>query len=211
MCNDEITNKYLYEKAIEGRKHHLENYNHWMNMYAIFNGALFVGLYSIGGKNVSESDYIFKLAILILGCIAGWFWFMSVCGFYRWIISWIRVVSYYESKLEENKDKNKEEKRVYRLFDDNKFDSTREKQVYPFSTQKITRAFTFCVAVIWTLLLAYDIFFRLNTPNICCIIFISIIFIVFVCIAIAICNAKFRENLTKTHKYIKDLENKQND
>lgn len=207
MSDDKPTNKDLYEKAIEGRKHLLENYNHWMNMYAIFNGALFVGLYSIGGKNVSESDYIFKLAILILGCIAGWFWFMSVCGFYRWILSWIHVVSYYESKFDEDK----EEKRVYRLFDDYKFDSTKEKQVYPFSTQKITRAFTFCVAVIWTLLLAYDIFCILNTPNICCILFISIIFIAFVCIAIAMCNAKFRENLTKTHKYIKDLEKRQKD
>ena len=81
-------NKYLYEKAIEGRQFHMECFNHWMNMYAIINGALFAGLYA-----VEKTSHI--LSILVLGCLAGWFWHFSVHGFYRWIISWIRIVKCY--------------------------------------------------------------------------------------------------------------------
>lgn len=136
--------KYLYERAIEGRRFHMECFNHWMNMYAIINGALFAGLYTV--KTTS-----YTLSILVLGCLAGWFWFFSVCGFYRWIISWIRVVSHYEKKLFSS-DKPEGQYLVYNIFDEKK------KELYPFSTQKITQAFTFCVAIVWTVLLAYFIF-----------------------------------------------------
>lgn len=57
--------KYLFDKVIKARYEHIHFYNHWMNMYAIFNGALFVGLYT-------EKDYIFlKFLIVILGTVAG--------------------------------------------------------------------------------------------------------------------------------------------
>lgn len=36
---NEEDKKYLYDKAVEGRAQHLQLFNHWMNMYAIFNGA----------------------------------------------------------------------------------------------------------------------------------------------------------------------------
>lgn len=143
--------KYLYERAIEGRRFHMECFNHWMNMYAIINGALFAGLYTV--KTTS-----YTLSILVLGCLAGWFWFFSVCGFYRWIISWIRIVSYYEKKLFSS-DKPEGQHLVYNIFDENKDKENKKnkkKKLYPFSTQKITRAFTFCVAIVWTVLLAYS-------------------------------------------------------
>lgn len=151
--------KYLYERAIEGRRFHMECFNHWMNMYAIINGALFAGLYTVKTTN-------YTLSILVLGCLAGWFWFFSVCGFYRWIISWIRVVSHYEKKLFSS-DKPEGQYLVYNIFDENmdkeKKDKKEEgkskkKKLYPFSTQKITQAFTLCVAIVWTVLLAYFIF-----------------------------------------------------
>lgn len=170
--------KYLYEKAIEGRKFHMECFNHWMNMYAIINGALFAGLYSV------KDSTAYSLSILVLGCMAGWFWFFSVCGFYRWIISWIRVVSHYEEKLlsqEPPKDNclvykifdvsagvapalPKNNCLVYKIFDENNENKENEENktkkiewLYPFSTQKITRAFTFGVAMVWTILLAYKL------------------------------------------------------
>ena len=148
--------KYLYEKAIEGRKFHMECFNHWMNMYAIINGALFAGLYSV------KDSTAYSLSILVLGCMAGWFWFFSVCGFYRWIISWIRVVSHYEEKLL-SQEPPKDNCLVYKIFDEkdeNKENKEEEKKIewlYPFSTQKITRAFTFGVAMVWTVLLAYKL------------------------------------------------------
>ena len=151
--------KYLYEKAIEGRKFHMECFNHWMNMYAIINGALFAGLYSV------KDSTAYSLSILVLGCMAGWFWFFSVCGFYRWIISWIRVVSHYEEKLL-SQEPPKGNCLVYKIFEENNENEEnnekeeKEKKIewlYPFSTQKITRAFTFGVAVVWTILLAYKL------------------------------------------------------
>ena len=154
-------NKYLYEKAIEGRQFHMECFNHWMNMYAIINGALFAGLYA-----VEKTSHI--LSILILGCLAGWFWHFSVHGFYRWIISWIRIVSHYEEKLFSN-ETSKKKHLVYKIFDEGKKKSTCWEKIkaffskigfstkYPFSTQKLTRAFTFCVAIVWTVLLAFSI------------------------------------------------------
>ena len=159
-------NKYLYEKAIEGRQFHMECFNHWMNMYAIINGALFAGLYTV--KEISHT-----LSILVLGCLAGWFWHFSVHGFYRWIISWVKIVSHYEEKLFSN-ETSKNEHLVYKIFDEDSKEEDREeklhsdreekknkkknkKKMYPFSTQKLTRAFTLCVAIVWTVLLAYSI------------------------------------------------------
>ena len=147
-------NKYLYDKAIEGRQFHMECFNHWMNMYAIINGALFAGLYTV--KEISHT-----LSILVLGCLAGWFWHFSVHGFYRWIISWIKIVSHYEEKLFSN-ETSKNEHLVYKIFDEDSKEEDRnekknKKKKYPFSTQKLTRAFTLCVAIVWTVLLAYSI------------------------------------------------------
>lgn len=126
-------------------------------MYAIINGALFAGLYSV------KDSTAYSLSILVLGCMAGWFWFFSVCGFYRWIISWIRVVSHYEEKLL-SQEPPKDNCLVYKIFDEkdenkeNKENKTEKREwLYPFSTQKITRAFTFGVAMVWTVLLAYKL------------------------------------------------------
>ncbi len=49
QCKEDKFNcifKY-YEKAIEGRNFHYQNYNTWANYYSIFTGALFVGFYKI--------------------------------------------------------------------------------------------------------------------------------------------------------------------
>ena len=37
----------FYEKAIEGRNFHYQNYNTWANYYAIFTGALFIAYYTM--------------------------------------------------------------------------------------------------------------------------------------------------------------------
>ena len=50
--------KYLFDKVIQARYEHIHFYNHWMNMYAIFNGALFVCLYTLNGKNTENSHFI---------------------------------------------------------------------------------------------------------------------------------------------------------
>ena len=133
---------FLYEKAIEGRKHHQENFNHWMNMYAIFNGALFIGYYNMP----VVAGQMFKMLIVFLGCVAGWAWYFSLKGFYSWIISWIQLVKKREEKLDElyMQDCNAV---VYRFYEGRK----------TTSTQKVTKLFTFLTALAWSVLLAENI------------------------------------------------------
>jgi len=143
-----------YEKAIEGRFQHMSQFNHWMNMFAIFNGALFVGYYNVvkecACEKVNPCCPVFILAsvILLLGVISAWLWFFSACGFYRWNISWINLVKKFEK--EELVDKH-----VYRAFvypEKTKFFKTT-----PFSTQKLVRFFVLCVAIAWSLIAAFNI------------------------------------------------------
>ena len=143
----------LYKISIEGYQKHWDHYNHWMNMYAIFNGALFVGMYSII-KETKEELIIFQLCICVLGCISAWFWLFSARGFYRWLISWIKIVKKHEKFFvddiltsfdAEYKDKKMY---VYNLFikaGNEKYFKTR-----PFSTQKLTQWFAGSVAFVWT-------------------------------------------------------------
>ena len=140
---NEEDKKYLYDKAVEGRAQHLQLFNHWMNMYAIFNGALFVGYYSLCDKN----QHMLEIIIIALGVISGWCWYFSTRGFYRWIISWINVVKMHEKLALNNKS-------VYRAFIYTNSEEGRYK-TKPFSTQKITKCFSLSVAIAWSLLFLY--------------------------------------------------------
>lgn len=147
-----------YKVAIEERARHQQNYNHWMNMYAIFNGALLIAFTADGVCD------LFKLLVSLLGVFTSSLWIMSVNGYYDWIISWIKVVSFYEAKLqmEVNNESNEGENvYIYRLF-------AKKGKNFPFSTQKCTRAFTISVLVGWCLLSIYEmlkIFPETNTKT----------------------------------------------
>ncbi len=176
----------LYKTAIEGYQSHWEHYNHWMNMYAIFNGALFVGLYTLG----QTADFVLKLAILLLGCISSWFWLFSARGFYRWIISWINVVKKQEKLLEtelvksgnneQNQQFKAEDTYIYRAFI---FGKKKSPFTYtPFSTQKLTQWFSGSVAVIWSGITIYSLWKEFKIfQNIC-----PILYVIFGAIVLAI-------------------------
>lgn len=80
-----------YEKAIEGRNFHYNNYNTWVNYYAIFTGALFVGYYTIIDK--CKINVIIPCLIVVLGCITSIAWHLTVKGHYHWMLSWYRNCS----------------------------------------------------------------------------------------------------------------------
>ena len=190
-----------YKVAIEERARHQQNYNHWMNMYAIFNGALLIAFTADG------TCELFKLLVSLLGVFTSSLWIMSVNGYYDWIISWIKVVSFYEAKLK-NEDKDVY---IYRLF-------AKTKKKFPFSTQKCTRAFTISVLVGWCLLSIYEmlkIFPETNTKtemkeilklvkNFMCenILYTLLILgvLIVIILLVLICSKKLREELTNTHK-----------
>ncbi|MBQ8669031.1 hypothetical protein IJ472_04575 [bacterium] len=133
-----------YEKAIEGRNFHYQNYNTWVNYYSIFNGALFVGYYSL-----KDGDLL-KTIIVLLGFVTAICWHLTVKGHYNWMISWINIVHEYENKLSELSD-NEENYYVYNVY-------TRPKKDFynkNLSTQKMTSIFTFVVCISWGILLTY--------------------------------------------------------
>ena len=182
--------KFLYEKAIDGYQQHHRNFNHWMNMYAISNGALFVGLYSLKGCGIWEPNFL-RLIILLLGVVVGWCWFFSVCGFYRWILSWINVVRRCEAPLNGHT-------KPYGLFIHLPTEHTDRLLYYkPFSTQKLTKMFTLMVALLWSLLLGW--FLCNNIVPVCCKKIFIIVFPASIGLFIVICNILCREDLKDTH------------
>ncbi len=200
---NEEDKKYLYDKAVEGRTQHLQLFNHWMNMYALFNGALFVGYYSLCDKN----QVILEIIIIALGVISGWCWHFSARGFYIWIISWINVVKMHEKLAFNNKS-------VYRAFIYPNSEEGRYK-TKPFSTQKLTIYFSLSVAIAWSLLFAYrGIFLFISCHRDCHLIdcnsfYIAIYFGLLLAITgflIVLCKKIGREtDLKKTHYLFKSI------
>ena len=191
----------MYKIAIDGYHNHFERYNHWMNMYAIFNGALFVGLHSIIDKSCNSEGFdllpFLQLLIFALGCISSWFWFFSAKGFYRWNISWVKTVAHHENKFIQNclGNESKEDVYVYKVFRK----SGKEKcfETRPFSTQKITQWFTGCVALAWSVITI--LFLVKNNSELGCQTIFVVVFIL-VTVIIASCLWTCRESdLAESH------------
>lgn len=154
-----------YEKAIEGRNFHYQNYNTWVNYYSIFNGALFVGYYSL----LQEKSSFLLFFITLLGFISAFCWHSTVKGHYIWMISWINIVHNYEEELHtivdeiNNKYTNAPEKiekyNVYNVYTRPKKDFYRKN----ISTQKMTSAFTFIVCIAWGILIGYSLFYLMDS------------------------------------------------
>lgn len=140
--------KYMFDKSIQARYEHIHFYNHWMNMYAIFNGALFVCLYTLVKEcKCWDRNLFLFLEILtsLLGVIAGWCWHFSSKGFYDWLLSYIKNTNEHENNL-----KIKEKDKVFNIFY-GKFKNGKLAK-NPYSTQKLTQCFTLFVALSWSVI-----------------------------------------------------------
>lgn len=150
-CSEfDICFKY-YEKAIEGRNFHYQNYNTWVNYYAIFTGALFVGYYSIIGN--CKINAIIPCLIVFLGYITSLCWHLTVKGHYHWMLSWIKVVQSYEKKLAKILKKSGPKGwYVYTVY------SNPPANIYHknISSQKLTSIFTLIVCIAWGVLLLFE-------------------------------------------------------
>lgn len=130
-----------YEKAIEGRNEHYHNYNSWVNLYAIFTGAIFIGFY-----NVKENFYL-QLILSLVGIITSVCWLNSVRGFYHWINSWIIVLHKYEQEL----NKLTSSENLFSVYNVHK-NILETKHQNNLSTQKITVFFVICIVIGWNLI-----------------------------------------------------------
>lgn len=179
QCNEDKFNcifKY-YEKAIEGRNFHYQNYNTWANYYSIFTGALFVGFYTI------KQNSFLQFLIILVGLVTSICWNLTVKGHYYWMLSWINVVQDYEKELAGISKKNEEKEYfVYSVYK-NTCENFLHKNI---SSQKITSKFTFFISIAWAFLFSktiYDNLRRLELINFlscskshCCLCVLSLFF-----------------------------------
>ena len=82
-----------YMRAIKAREHHYNNFNYWMNFYAIIIGALFVGYYKI------KEDELLKAIVTFIGFATTLAWLQSFRGYYHWIKHWMNVVIFHEENF----------------------------------------------------------------------------------------------------------------
>lgn len=157
--------KYAYEKAIEAYWKHVDRYHTWMNYYSIFNGALFIGYYSLWTTENNKIQttlcwLILLMLVALMGIIASCSWLKSLKGHEKWESNWINIVKLYETIG------------VYNLIVAEKTDvefsntTTNKKPVFgendsfkAYSTHKITEEFVKWVIVGWIVCFIMPLFY----------------------------------------------------
>lgn len=161
--------RYAYEKAIEAYWKHVDRYHTWMNYYAIFNGALFVGFCTLltatskidlwkQGKDADimiSNDYIYlQLLVCILGIISSFCWLCSLKGHSTWMNNWMRIIEKYEIVNVYNIIIASESE--FRLENNSKNRPMLYKEYYKaYSTPNITKVFIRSVISGWILTYVY--------------------------------------------------------
>lgn len=135
----------FYEKAIEGRNFLYKHYIQYMNLYAIFTGALFVAFYTLLDKPGYNR---YSLLVALLGLMTSFLWLCSVKGYYAWIISWLNVVRFYEDLLNRNHNV-RDACFVYALYGGTDDGSCLLTKPSHYSTQKLTMLFVEFVILGW--------------------------------------------------------------
>lgn len=87
-----------YQRLIDARNFHYENFNKWsLYFYAII-AALFVGYYNLEAKEAPVNEII-QWCILCLGYVASMCCYLSAKGYYYWEINWIKLIMHYEKQV----------------------------------------------------------------------------------------------------------------
>lgn len=185
-CNSIITNNkddkhYAYEKAIEAYWKHVDRYHTWMNYYAIFNGALFVGFCTLLTATTTIEPHLdrylslsltntysnLQLLVCLIGFISSICWALSIGGHESWEKNWMNIIEYYETQLALNP-------RVYTMLctPRNKIKAKINNDgiiedgylIKGLSTHFATKVFIFCVIIGWLILTTNSIIdiFSLN-------------------------------------------------
>lgn len=148
MNNDMTFEERQYERLINARNFHYENFNKWsLYFYAII-AALFVGYYQI------ENNFVLSSVIAIVGYIVSICCYLSGKGYYYWEISWIKLVQAYERRL--IVEERKKNYYVYSIFVE------KDKSSHPtslldgsnISSSKLSLLMSFGISVAWGYLFA---------------------------------------------------------
>lgn len=159
MEDKETFEERQYERLINARNFHYENFNKWsLYFYAII-AALFVGYYGVlTAEHKPANVEAILLGILILGYVVSICCFLSGKGYYYWEISWIKLVHRYEKEILEQT-KEDDLLRAYSVFFD------KEKSSHPLliwkganiSSSKLSLWMSFLITCSWGYLLLCNI------------------------------------------------------
>ncbi len=138
-----------FDRLVNARNFHYQNFSIWMTFFTVIIGALFVGLYNID----SSKNNIPVLIILICGYISSFCFFLSAKGYFYWETNWISLIHKYEEKLSD-------EDKVYSVFAHKNCNNSvfNPFSGASFSTSKIVLFLAFCVTICWGYLLCSKIF-----------------------------------------------------
>lgn len=160
-----------YRLVFEHFKNMENRYHTWMNYYSLFNGALLVayctvlvstGKIVVTGGEIKEQIVDAELKIVqldctywealilltLLGCVAGYFWYLFLIGHCSWLNNW-RVVLKSFGFQEDN----------ILYIDEKKISYTccgRPVLPHFHSTAKLTKYFVACVLWIWIIVCIYS-------------------------------------------------------
>ena len=147
MEDKETFEERQYQRLIEARNFHYENFNKWsLYFYAII-AALFIGFYSI------KDNMILSCVIALVGYVVSICCYLSGKGYYYWEISWIKLVQACERRL--IVEKEKKSYYVYSLFVE------KDKSSHPtsllegsnISSSKLSLLMSFVISSAWGYLL----------------------------------------------------------
>ncbi|MBQ7382642.1 MAG: hypothetical protein IJV61_06455 [Paludibacteraceae bacterium] len=99
-----------YQRLIDARNFHYENFNKWsLYFYAII-AALFVGYYNV------KDSVVLSMVIAAVGYVVSICCHLSGKGYYYWENNWIKLIMHYEKQVWPLK----KEESVYSIFADEK-------------------------------------------------------------------------------------------
>lgn len=169
--------EFLYQKAIEAYWNHVNRYHTWMNYYALFNGALFVGFCTlltattiIKADSISqwnlENDYTFlQFTVCIIGLVSSCAWLASISGHEKWEKNWMNIIESFETVplyrliiSGKNDFSLKKDYNDHECYDGlTKYGKVLEKgdEFKAYSTHTITKIFVISIIIGWIICFCY--------------------------------------------------------
>ena len=148
MEDKETFEERQYQRLIDARNFHYENFNKWsLYFYAII-AALFIGFYSI------KDNTILSCVIAFVGYVVSICCYLSGKGYYYWEISWIKLVQACERRL--IVEERKKNYYVYSIFV-NKEESSHPTKLLDgsnISSSKLSLLMSFVISAAWGYLFA---------------------------------------------------------
>ena len=132
-----------YQRLIEARNFHYDNFNKWLMSFYVIIGALFIAFYSV------KNDY--QVIVAIMGYVVSLAAWLSGKGYFYWENKWIEKIHHFEKNILKYTD----DMQVYSyLVDQHKHDEPYNPiKGANVSTTKVTLFMTALITVAWGFLI----------------------------------------------------------